>query len=238
MAYVSTVLSKSSQVSDQEFDLDQVKGKVVTTKKVIVPAFQTVIARGLMKVTGHQKHVHVLVEPSPRCKSIFVPGNTSELIPGGSGVVVLLQNLSGRDITLEPHTEVGMVTAAQHSSIQKPDKQDLRGNEKVQCKSPQADLSKGEIQPEETDPEDIFWKIDLGIADWDPMIQQEAHDLMHEYACIFLWNDLDLGKTLIIKHSIILTDPTLFKECYRHISPGMNKEVKTHIQELLDVGAI
>ena len=33
LAYVSTVLSKSSQVSDQEFDLDQVKGKVVTTKK-------------------------------------------------------------------------------------------------------------------------------------------------------------------------------------------------------------
>ena len=65
LAYVSPVLSKSSQVSDQEFDLDQVKGKVVITKKVIVPAFQMTIARGLTKVTGHQKHVHVLVEPSP-----------------------------------------------------------------------------------------------------------------------------------------------------------------------------
>ena len=87
---MSTIISKSSQVSDQEFDLDQVKGKVVTTKKVIVPAFQTVIARGLTKVTGHQKHVPVLVEPSPKCVSIFVPGNTSELIPGGSGVAVVL----------------------------------------------------------------------------------------------------------------------------------------------------
>ena len=90
LAYVSTVLSKSSQVSDQEFNLDQVKGKVVITKKVIVPAFQMVIARGLTKVTGHQKHVHVLVEPSPNCTSIFVPGNTSELIPGESGVAVVL----------------------------------------------------------------------------------------------------------------------------------------------------
>ena len=60
LVYVSTILSKSSQVSDQEFDLDQVKGKVVITKKVIVPAFQTVIIRGLTKVTGHQKHVQVL----------------------------------------------------------------------------------------------------------------------------------------------------------------------------------
>ena len=65
LAYVSTIISKSPQVRDQEFDLDTVQGKVVITKKVIIPAFQTVIARGLTKVTGHQKHVHVLVEPSP-----------------------------------------------------------------------------------------------------------------------------------------------------------------------------
>ena len=90
LAYVSTVLSKSSHVTNQEFDLDQVKSKLVVTKKLIVPAFQTVIARGLTNVTGHQKHVHVLVEPSPKCKNIFIPGNTSELIPGGSGVAVVL----------------------------------------------------------------------------------------------------------------------------------------------------
>ena len=65
LAYVSTIISKSSQVGDQEFDLDQVKGKVVTTKKVKIPTFQTVIAKGLTKVTGHQKCVHMLVEPPP-----------------------------------------------------------------------------------------------------------------------------------------------------------------------------
>ena len=57
LAYVSTVLSKSSQVNDKEFDLDQVKGKVVVMKKVAVPAFQTLIVKGLIKVTGHQKCV-------------------------------------------------------------------------------------------------------------------------------------------------------------------------------------
>ena len=62
---MSTIILKSSQVSDQEFDLDPVKGKVVTTKKVIIPALQTVIARGLTKGTRHQKHIIVLVEPSP-----------------------------------------------------------------------------------------------------------------------------------------------------------------------------
>ena len=79
-----------------------------------------------------------------------------------------------------------MVTAANIvPSTQIPDNQDLSENEKVQCKSAQADLSE-EIKQEETDPEDILQKVDLlGIADWDPKTQQEAQDLICECACIF-----------------------------------------------------
>ena len=234
---MSTVISKSSRVSDQEFDLDQVKGKVVTTNKVKIPAFQTVVTKGLTNVTGHKKHVHVLVEPSPKFMNIFVPDNTSELIPGGPGVAVALRNVSGRDVTLEPHTEVGTVTAANIvTSIQTFDEQDLGENEKVQSMSVQADLSE-RAQQEDTD--DILQKIDLsGIDDWDPKIQQEAGDLICEYACIFSQNDLNLGKTSIVKHFIKLNDPTPFKEHYRHILPRIYDEVKTHVQEMLDVGVI
>ena len=162
---MSTIISKSSQVSDLEFDLNQVKGKVVTTKNVIVPAFQTVIARGLTKVTGHQKHVHVLVEPSPKCASIFVPGNTSKLIQGGTGVVVVPRNLSRKDIMLEPHTEIGKVTTANIvPSIQIPSKQDLSesgyDNGKVQCKSAQVSLSE-DSQQEDVDPKKYLTEIDL-----------------------------------------------------------------------------
>ena len=101
------------------------------------------------------------MEPSLNCTSIFVQGNTSELIPMGSGVAAVLQNLSGRDVTLEPHTEVGMVTAANIvPSIQIPSNLDLSENEQVQWKSAQADLSE-EIQQEEADPEDFLQKVDL-----------------------------------------------------------------------------
>ena len=107
-----------------------------------IPTFQTGIAKGLTNVTGHQKHIHVLVEPSPKHMSIFVPGNTSELIPGGSAVAEVLRNFSGRDVTLEPHTEFGTVTAANIvASIQTLDEQDLGESEKVQSMSTQADLS-------------------------------------------------------------------------------------------------
>ena len=71
LAYISTIISKSAHVSDPEFDLDQVKGKVVTSEKVKIPALQTVVVKGLTTVTGHQKCVHVLVEPSPKCTSIL-----------------------------------------------------------------------------------------------------------------------------------------------------------------------
>ena len=79
-----------------------------------------------------------------------------------------------------------MVTAANIvPSIQIPSNLDLSENEQVQCMSAQADLFE-ERQQEDTDPEDILQKVNLsGIADWDSKIQQEAEELIHEYACIF-----------------------------------------------------
>ena len=60
VAYVSMIISKSAPISDPEFDLDQVKGKVVTSDKVKIPTLQTAVVKGLTMVTGHQKHVHVM----------------------------------------------------------------------------------------------------------------------------------------------------------------------------------
>ena len=50
-----SMISKSAPVSDPEFDIDQVKGKVVTSEKVKIPTLQTVVVKGLTTVTGHQK---------------------------------------------------------------------------------------------------------------------------------------------------------------------------------------
>ena len=47
-----------------------------------------------------------------------------------------------------------------------------------------------------------------------------------------------MGKTNLVKHNIILTDPIPFKEKYRTIPPQMFSEVKAHLKEMLDLGAI
>ena len=76
------------------------------------------------------------------------------------------------------------------------------------------------------------------MKNWEPSLQKAARELISEFTCIFSQDDLDLGRTFIVKHSIKVNDSVPFKECYRHIPPGMYEEVKAYIQEMLDVGAI
>ena len=49
---------------------------------------------------------------------------------------------------------------------------------------------------------------------------------------------MDLGKCNILKHDIKITDPQPFKERYRRIPPHLCEEVKAHLQEMVEVGAI
>ena len=107
----------------------------------------------------------MFVEPFPKCKNIFIPEHTTELKPEASRVDVVLQNLSGRDIILEPHTEVAMVLAAnKFPSILTPDvleknvqdDEDDEDDESLQCKSAQAELPKCEKRQAEIDLEEIL----------------------------------------------------------------------------------
>ena len=62
--------------------------------------------------------------------------------------------------------------------------------------------------------------------------------LINAFAFLFALNDLDLGKTNTVKHTIKLTDYTLFKERYHRIPPHQFEEVRKHLKEMLEIGAI
>ena len=49
---------------------------------------------------------------------------------------------------------------------------------------------------------------------------------------------MDLGKTVLIKHKMEVTDQTPFKEHYQHIPLHMYNDMRAHIQEMLDISAI
>ena len=96
-----------------------------------------------------------------------------------------------------------------------------------------------ENSDEEDDGSWILNLIDLsGLEDWPEHLQVEAKEMLKRNAKTFSKNDLDMGRTNLVKHHIKLTDPIPFKEAYRRIPPQMYDEVKGHIQEMLDLGAI
>ena len=77
-----------------------------------------------------------------------------------------------------------------------------------------------------------------GLESWTGEQQQSAKDLLVDSADVFSQSDLGLGNGNIIKHAIKSTDPQPFKERYRRLLPHLYEEVKNHLQEMVEVGAI
>ena len=60
--------------------------------------------------------------------------------------------------------------------------------------------------------------------------------IKHHY--IFALDDLELGKTDMVKHVIRINDEKPFQERYRRIPPHQFDKVKKHLKEMLEIGAI
>ena len=58
------------------------------------------------------------------------------------------------------------------------------------------------------------------------------------YHHIFAVEDLELGRTDLVKHEIKLTNYVPFEEQYRRIPPHQYEEVRKHLAEMLKMGAI
>ena len=97
-------------------------------------------------------------------------------------------------------------------------------------------------QPTSSEEDDGSWILKLtdlsGLEKWSEDDKKAAIEMIKRNANIFSKNDMDMGRTNLVKHHIELTDPIPFKESYRRIPPQMYDEVKIHIQEMLDLGAI
>ena len=71
-----------------------------------------------------------------------------------------------------------------------------------------------------------------------PDQDSNAKSMINQWSEIFSKGPTDLGKTDFVKHSIKLNDETPFKDPYRRIPPGLYEEVRVHLKEMLDAGAI
>ena len=71
-----------------------------------------------------------------------------------------------------------------------------------------------------------------------PDMLADLQHLLWQNKDVFALNDKDLGKTNLVEHAIHLKDDTPFRERYRRIPATMYEEVRKHIQDMLDIGAI
>ena len=93
-----------------------------------------------------------------------------------------------------------------------------------------------ETTSESTSFEDLGVNVDTKNLSDDQ--QEQAKTLLSKWSDIFSKGPTDLGKADIVRHEINLTDETPFKDPYRGIPPGLYEEVRLHLKEMLEAGAI
>ena len=81
--------------------------------------------------------------------------------------------------------------------------------------------------------------LDLqSLREWPNPEQEQARELLLKWEHLFAHSSLELGKTALIKHIIEVPDQMPLKEHCQCIPPHMYNDMMTHIQEMLDIGAI
>ena len=245
-------IGKNLKINEPEFDLNKVQGHVKLTKPVTITPFQTVHVSGLTECNQHFKRVNVIVKPDHNkdYESVVPIHGYTTLKPGSSRVSIGLRNHSCRKVTVNAKTIIAKVTTANvvpHSLAPNLENEDMLGQYEA-CRKQLQD-SKNNTRPDSPKPEKpklttekeklLFSKIDLsGTKGWDPELLEEVKQQFCEYAHIFALKSLDMGHTSIVKHKIRLANYTPFKKRYRRIPPNLFDEVKKHLKEMIEVGAI
>ena len=76
------------------------------------------------------------------------------------------------------------------------------------------------------------------MEQWDSDIQKKLKQVFKDHHYIFTLDDLELGRTDMVKHVIRLDNQVPFHERYRRIPLHQYEEVKNHLKEMLEIGAI
>ena len=85
--------------------------------------------------------------------------------------------------------------------------------------------------------EKLFSKLNIsGAESWSEENRLKLFFIKHHH--IFALDDLELGKTEMVKHVIRLKDEVPFLERYRRIPLHQYDEVKKHLKKMLEIDAI
>ena len=232
--------------TNTKIDPTNIDEKIHLTKAVEIPAFGSVIARGHTEATmmmGHRLKVMTQV-PYPEDDAnlpvgLYVLRSYTELHDGSQTAHVVLRNGTSRPIKLSRGRVVGRVVAANLV----PDAEVTPAFMQKACED---DVGEEEKTPKLTIPErqkllmEILEKdggLDM-LKDWPEKEATDARRLLMEFHHMFSLDKNEMGCTDTTEHVIKLTKSEPFKERFQRIAPPLVEEVREHIQEMLDGGAI
>ena len=196
-----------------EWDLDILKGKIKLTKAVTIPAKGELQVTGVTTVKGYTKRCHVIVEPyGEKQRKYKVTPVYTELKPGSSKVKVLVTNDSSKPVQLPAKMVIGVISAANVVPAMIAPKIMLE-EDWDQTPSQMLELERQKAEELAKRGKLVVETIDLNsIQKWSKGLQQQVKELLIEYQDIFALNDLELGKTNLVKYHIPLTNPVPFKD--------------------------
>ena len=246
------IQARQVQLENEE-DLNKIHGTIKLTKKVKLKPNQTLKASGKGTHPLNSKQVNVIVEPVDEEYGEYTIPSYSYLKSNSRQVAVSLRNMSCQPVTLHKGTVVARLSPA--NVIPEKLAPELEPIKLANCqlelakdqslKSSQLELESELIQISKMNQttrdriDKLFTKLDLsGCNEWLEEQQQMVRELIIKHHNIFAVEDSELGRTDLVKHKIRLNNYIPFKERYRRIPPHQYEEVKRHLGEMLEVGAI
>ena len=222
-----------------EWDLGSIKGKVKLTKAVTVPPKGELQVVGVTAVKGYTKRCHVIVEPYGEKQGKYkVTPVYTDLKPGSLRVKVLVTNDSNRPVQLPAKMVIGVISAANMVPAMIAPK-NMLAKDWDQSQSQLASHAKLKEEELARRGKLVVEQIDLSsIQNWSQSLQQQVRELLMEFQDIFALNDLELGRTNLVKHHIPLTNPVPFKDRYTRIPPSQFEPLRKLLKNMEEVGAI
>ena len=226
-------------------ELKEIKGSVKLLHDVVIPPGETVTVKGKSNHPIRHKRVNVIIEPCDGPNGEYTVRTYTFTKRNSNRVEILMRNLSLRSREIKKGTVVASLEAANKvPQMLAPDRQITpESPEKVLIQQANRATEKRfesdseEIKEERL--EKLFSKLDLsGCEDWSTDNQESIRELITNYEHLFALDTLELGKTSLVKHKIVLDDEKPFKERHHRVPPHQYEEVRKHLKEMLDIGAI
>ena len=229
-----------TNTNEDPTDLDEL---VRLTNLVVVPAFGSCIVKGRTTKTMMTDTKLNVMTQAPYAEDeanlpvgLYVMRNRIEMNPGSRTVHLVLWNGTSRPIKMSAGQKVGRVVTvnivpkadASPELLRQLGMEDRAKEPKMTIPERQAELIK------------ILEKdggLDM-LKDWPEDDARQACRLLMEYHDMFSLDKNEMGCTDATEHIIKLTKSEPFKERFRRIAPPLVEEVREHIQEMLDGGAI